>query len=291
MFGIIIYHFRTSALIAERLNLPIGRINHLSGHFALTVHILGLFRHSLTEFTSSFSVWQAATPPALSVYRRRISYSAKLQVRYISQRDRSPYHHRTPPICTCQYSGPIIGQKFTDLLLLFLFLLLRRLSSGSTTSTASTRSRGGTNNSATTTRRNLSSHVMAISRHTMHTRTDESFADPSAINYVPSSVSKPSYLRFNLTYSVDIFSLELRDQLLEALVIGLDANCIEDLFDIAGRRGGVAADLKEEVCRNMTHLLGCLDQISPTKSRKHPLYLVTSFERVDKSTGSHKSLK
>lgn len=98
----------------------------------------------------------------------------------------------------------------------------------------------------------------------MHIRTDESFADPSTINYAPISVSRLSCLKFNSTYGVDIFAFELRDQRLEALVIGLDANCTEDVLDIVSRRGGVTADLKEEVCCDMTHLQTWSDHISTT---------------------------
>lgn len=180
----------------------------------------------------------------------------------LSQRDQSPYHRRTPPICTSQNPDPVIGQLSTDLLFLFLFLCLCCRGRGS--STASTRSRRGSSSAATTTRRNLSSHVMAIPRHTTHIRTDESLADPSAINYVPSSVSRLSCLKFNSTYSIDIFALELRDQLIEAVIIGLDANRSENLLDVSSRRGGVTADLKEEVCSDMTHLPTRLHQISPT---------------------------
>lgn len=57
-----------------------------------------------------------------------------------------------------------------------------------------------------------------------------------------------------ITYGVDILALELRDELLEALFIGLDANGTENLLDIVSGRGGVATDLEKEVCSNVTHL-------------------------------------
>lgn len=56
------------------------------------------------------------------------------------------------------------------------------------------------------------------------------------------------------TYSVDILALELRDQLVETLLVGLNADSGEDLLDVGARRGGVTADLEEEVCSNVTHL-------------------------------------
>ena len=58
------------------------------------------------------------------------------------------------------------------------------------------------------------------------------------------------------TYSVDILALELGDQLLETVILSLNANGRENLLDISGRRGGVATDLEEEVCSEMTHLFG-----------------------------------
>ena len=56
------------------------------------------------------------------------------------------------------------------------------------------------------------------------------------------------------TYSVDILALELGDQLLETVILSLNANGRENLLDISGRRGGVATDLEEEVSSNVTHL-------------------------------------
>jgi hypothetical protein len=56
------------------------------------------------------------------------------------------------------------------------------------------------------------------------------------------------------TYSVDILAVELSDELLEALLISLDANGAEDVLDISSRRGGVATNLEEEVCSQVTHL-------------------------------------
>lgn len=57
-------------------------------------------------------------------------------------------------------------------------------------------------------------------------------------------------------HSVDVLALELRDELREAVVISLDANRVENLLDVTRRRGGLATDLEEEVCSNVTHLVG-----------------------------------
>ena len=54
--------------------------------------------------------------------------------------------------------------------------------------------------------------------------------------------------------SVDILALELREKLLETLVVGLNANSTEDLLDVRSRGGGVAANLEEEVRSEVTHL-------------------------------------
>ena len=55
--------------------------------------------------------------------------------------------------------------------------------------------------------------------------------------------------------SADVLALELGDELLETLVISLNANSTEDLLDVGRRRGRVATNLEEEVCSEMTHLV------------------------------------
>ena len=57
------------------------------------------------------------------------------------------------------------------------------------------------------------------------------------------------------THGVDVLAGELRDELVEALIVGVDANGAEDLLDVLSGGGGVAADLEEEPCSNVTHLV------------------------------------
>lgn len=57
-----------------------------------------------------------------------------------------------------------------------------------------------------------------------------------------------------ITHLVDVLTLELRDELLEAVFVGLDANSAKNLLHIAGRGRGVTADLEKEVGSQVTHL-------------------------------------
>ena len=54
--------------------------------------------------------------------------------------------------------------------------------------------------------------------------------------------------------SGDILALELSNELLEALVVGLDTDGTEDLLDVRSGGAGVAANLEEEVRSEVTHL-------------------------------------
>ena len=54
--------------------------------------------------------------------------------------------------------------------------------------------------------------------------------------------------------SGDILALELSNELLEALVVGLDTDGTEDLLDVRSRGASVAANLEEKVCSEVTHL-------------------------------------
>lgn len=53
---------------------------------------------------------------------------------------------------------------------------------------------------------------------------------------------------------VDVLALELRDELLKALIVGLDTDGTKDLLHIPSRGGGVPTNLEEQVCSNVTHL-------------------------------------
>jgi hypothetical protein len=59
-------------------------------------------------------------------------------------------------------------------------------------------------------------------------------------------------------YLVDVLALELLDELVEALAVGLDADGLKDLLDVAGGRRGVAAEAEEKVCCEVLHCdVGC----------------------------------
>ena len=52
---------------------------------------------------------------------------------------------------------------------------------------------------------------------------------------------------------VDVLALELRDELVETLVIGVNTNGRENALDISGRGGSVASEGDEEVGRQVLH--------------------------------------
>lgn len=54
-------------------------------------------------------------------------------------------------------------------------------------------------------------------------------------------------------YLVDVLAIELGEELLEALVISLNADGAEDGLDIVSRRGGVATEAEEEVSGEVLH--------------------------------------
>jgi len=56
-----------------------------------------------------------------------------------------------------------------------------------------------------------------------------------------------------VSYLVDVLALELRDELVQALVIGLDTDAREDLLDVGSGGGGVAAKAEEEVSCEVLH--------------------------------------
>ena len=70
------------------------------------------------------------------------------------------------------------------------------------------------------------------------------------------SPPKSSRGRAVKSYLGDVLALELGEKSAEALIVGLNANGAEDLLDVGGRRGGVASQAEEEVCREVLHCGG-----------------------------------
>jgi hypothetical protein len=91
--------------------------------------------------------------------------------------------------------------------------------------------------------------------------TEASLAEPSAISCVVTLVSI-SYLDPGPTrvssYLVDVLAIELRQELLEALLISLNADGAEDGLDVISRRAGVATKAQEEVSGEVLHFDGLL---------------------------------
>lgn len=59
--------------------------------------------------------------------------------------------------------------------------------------------------------------------------------------------------RYKATYLVEVLALELRDQALQAGVISLDANGLEERLDVGGGGAGVATNGKEKVSCEVLH--------------------------------------
>ena len=55
------------------------------------------------------------------------------------------------------------------------------------------------------------------------------------------------------THGVDVLAAEFFDELVESLIISIDADGAEDLLDVLGGGRGVAADLEEEVSSDVAH--------------------------------------
>lgn len=55
------------------------------------------------------------------------------------------------------------------------------------------------------------------------------------------------------SYLVDVLALKLGDEGVQALLIGLDADGLEDVLDIGGRGGGVLGEAEEKVSREVLH--------------------------------------
>lgn len=58
-----------------------------------------------------------------------------------------------------------------------------------------------------------------------------------------------------IAYGVDVLALELGDEGVETLRVGLNSNGREDTGDISGGRGLVATEGEEEVCCEVLHFV------------------------------------
>jgi len=54
-------------------------------------------------------------------------------------------------------------------------------------------------------------------------------------------------------YLVDVLALELRDELVETLLVGLNTNRLKDSLDVVGGGSGVTTESEEEVCSQVLH--------------------------------------
>ncbi len=59
----------------------------------------------------------------------------------------------------------------------------------------------------------------------------------------------------SVAYGVDVLALQLGDELLKTVVIGLDSDGFENLLDICGRRRGIAAQVEKKVSSEMLHFV------------------------------------
>lgn len=149
-----------------------------------------------------------------------------------SRIDQSPCHHRILPVDT-HLSKKNIGKNQKnkcDLFFLLLFFLFCSSSGGgcSPTSCGPTRSSDGS-----TTRWNLEkiSLTILLASQIKLIVTEASLAEPSAMSY-KTSVRKKTVKMYLITYIVDILSFEVRNQFVQAFIVGLNSNGTEDLFDI-----------------------------------------------------------
>lgn len=94
--------------------------------------------------------------------------------------------------------------------------------------------------------------------------TEASFSEPAAINYTTRSVHCVFSVVISrrqggggwVTYLVDVLALKLLNELVEALVVGLDTDRLENGLDVGGRGRGVASKAEEKVSSEMLHFVG-----------------------------------
>lgn len=58
---------------------------------------------------------------------------------------------------------------------------------------------------------------------------------------------------FSMSYLTDVLALELRHELAQTLIIGLNANGLEDLLYVGGGRRGVSTKAEEKVSCEVLH--------------------------------------
>lgn len=88
--------------------------------------------------------------------------------------------------------------------------------------------------------------------------TEASLAEPAAISCKRCQVwdSVVCSAPRSISYLVDVLALELGDELVETLAIGLNSNGREDRLDVGGRGLLVASELEEEVSCDVLHFDG-----------------------------------
>ena len=58
-------------------------------------------------------------------------------------------------------------------------------------------------------------------------------------------------------YLVDVLALKFAEKRLETILVRLDTDCAEDLFDVICGWRGVATQAEEEVSCEVLHCVGC----------------------------------
>ena len=89
--------------------------------------------------------------------------------------------------------------------------------------------------------------------------TEASLLEPSEISYGRSQFTISFALMMLVsTHLVDVLALELGEELLQTLVISLNANGLEDVLDVLRTWAGVATEAEKEVCCEAVACQVCL---------------------------------
>ena len=212
-----------------------------------------------------FRVRRSSSSPFLHAktqYGRRQSILViYISIRWLNRTIRSPYRRRTPPIHGQGVSGGVCAQnQATNLLLLLLLFLFLRCGRGATSTAPAGRSTAPSSSTGGDLEKQRSASDPKAP--TPIKRTEASFEEPSAINCAMQTVLI-STGRFGVgneaTDSINVLALQLGDQLVQPLVIGLNTNSRENLLDVSGGGRSVSSNLEEQVGSNMAHLLSSLD--------------------------------